>query len=721
MSNEKRGKRRRRRGKATLSDWLGHFLVSCPRNQWERDVAEQILRILAGRLDGTEDPTQVHLRSEEVLRKALDDELGRKLKSGNIKEETTQILWVVFRKLVACAQEVLQRDGLEDLRDLPVLDLSTISVVGKVRASTLGEWMDAYRASGDCPASVLPNLPGVFRRFAELVAGVSDPYAVSLWGAGGLSKVWEQDVRRRQEAGELTEDSGVRYLSWARRAIAWAVDHLVGRDAHVGPDILVELGLRQHRMLAYLRDHHPKAEAQKVRLFFQLLDEGGIPLEDLEESGEEMSRRFYEALKTGGSRTYEQVYSTALRGLRHLMDAGLLPIFPFFRMTQLLDDYGLRWQDIPSVELHQRATRYFEVACEEEAFEERPGRVVAPATRDARLAMLGRYIGFLEQVAQHRTETLSIDQIFGREHLKAYAAFLQERKAGRVTGGIQGTIDILRQMAVLVLGVPRKRFLNLVDPKKVEHRSKVGRVPDLDELHDLMDYIGRTAREPGFARTSWARLSALQLHGMLSVLADCPLRAEVLCGMRLGDNLFQDPVSRVWRVKFSSDEMKGDREFSYPLSEALKPTLESYLNDVRPQILEEKTSSYAFPTHSGRPVAATYFSRELARWDRRRRDVGPDEAITPHRIRDAVSLACVRFLPQKGSQVATAILHHVGLRTLEKHYLDEVGRSSTRSDQAMWRLVKKDRITSEDVVKLVRQIRRSPGSWRRFKKAVEGL
>ena len=76
---------------------------------------------------------------------------------------------------------------------------------------TLGDWYEAYQSSGDGPASSRANMVGVFRRFAELVGGTSDPQAVELKDAEGLLHRWIQEVQGRQDRGELSKASAAQY------------------------------------------------------------------------------------------------------------------------------------------------------------------------------------------------------------------------------------------------------------------------------------------------------------------------------------------------------------------------------------------------------------------------------------------------------------------------------------------------------------------------------
>ena len=125
-------------------------------------------------------------------------------------------------------------------------------------------------------------------------------------------------------------------------------------------------------------------------------------------------------------------------------------------------------------------------------------------------------------------------------------------------------------------------------------------------------------------------------------------------------------------------------------------------------------STYLFPTRSGKAIAATAFNKQLALWDSQVRGVPLAQAISPHRIRDMVSRTCMTYLPEKGGLVASTLLQHAGLKTLDRHYLDEVGRSAVQRNERLYRLVKRDRLEVEDVRKIVAEMRGNEGEWRRF-------
>ena len=601
----------------------------------------------------------------------------------------------------------------------------------RLHAQTVGDWYDLYVASGDCPASVQANLGGVFRRFAQLVSGQDDLHAVELRQASGLWRRWQDDLVERQARGALRADSAARYKSWGYCAICWAVAHLARLDRHTDLSLLLALTPEMHAALRWLQQHRNKAEGQKVRQFFGWLDGQELGLEGLAEQGTALTKRFAEeVLVSSGVQTWRQSYSALNRGLRHLQKAQLVPSFVLHTLRAGYDAYALPWREIPQVEIRQRAEIYHRTACDEQAFAERTGPVVVEQTRDQRLDGLGRYMGFLVSVQGMDVAPLTMGAVFAREHLKAYLAFLQQRQGGRVTGGMQGTLNQLQQVAVSVLGLevhhreglvdPDRtvRFDRLIDPKRVARRSKAGRVSTLDEYHALIDGIAQVLRRPERLRTRTERTSLARLHAMLVLLGNCPLRVHSLRLLEL-HHLERDPLSARMTLVLPGALLKSKRPFSYPLSPECQDVLEHYLERHRPPLLRGNESTYLFPTRSGSPIAATAFGKQLALWDSQVRQVPLEQALSPHRIRDMVSRTCLTYLPEKGALVAATLLQHAGLKTLDQHYLDEGTRSAIQRNERLHRLVKKDVLGMEDVRMIVAEVRQEAGEWQRLVEALK--
>ncbi|MFT5375628.1 MAG: hypothetical protein ACI906_002454 [Candidatus Latescibacterota bacterium] len=145
--------------------------------------------------------------------------------------------------------------------------------------------------------------------------------------------------------------------------------------------------------------------------------------------------------------------------------------------------------------------------------------------------------------------------------------------------------------------------------------------------------------------------------------------------------------------------------------------MEHYLERERPGLLKGE-SDYLFPTGSGKAIAVTAFNKQLTMWDSQTRNVPVEEAISPHRIRDMVSRTCMTYLPEKGGLVASTLLQHASLKTLDRHYLDEVGRSAVQRNERLHRLMKKDRLDAEDLRNILAEIRSNEGEWRRFVGAI---
>jgi len=703
---------KRKRG-GTVEDLFAHYVGSGRLGEGQQGDARRIIRLLAAVWGPDQALRSVALRSYAEAETTIETLLRAQCASREITEGRAASLRTALRHLLATAREIL---GEAELTELPYCALPA-EPLRRLRAQTVGDWFDRYRTSGDCPDSVRANMKGVFRRFAQLAGGKEDPHQVMLREAGGLWKRWQEDLIAREARGELRADSVARYKSWGYRAICWAVDNLARLDRHTDLSLLLELTPDMHAALRWLQEHRNKTERQKVRQFFAWLDAQGMGLEALADEGTALTQRFIEeVLEVGGVQTWRQSYRSMCRGLRHLQQEELIPCFQPYGLSVSHDAYSLPWKEIPHDRLRAQAATYYRVACDEQAFDERRGPVVRETTRDQRLGLLGRYIGFLVGVQEIDLSSLSIEEVFARDLLRAYVDFLRQRQDGRTTGGLEGVLHQLKQMAVAVLGLDTEVFAGLTDPKRVEHRSKGEQVPTLDEYHALIDQIGHVLRQPGSQRTSTRRASLARLYAMLVLLGDCPLRIHTLRHLELA-HLERDPLSGQMALALPADLLKSKRPFRYPLSPEGQVVLEHYIERERPELCKGE-STYLFPTRSGKAIAATAFNKQLALWDSQVRGVPLAQAISPHRIRDMVSRTCMTYLPEKGGLVASTLLQHAGLKTLDRHYLDEVGRSAVQRNERLYRLVKRDRLEVEDVRKIVAEMRGDEGEWKRFVEVV---
>lgn len=711
----------RSRRPGTLGDLLSHFLTRVPTNPIERSQVTRIVTVLAQRLGNPADPFAVPLCPAAVLECAFAEYLQEQLAAQQLAKSTADALRSHFRHLLENAWQVVDEQGGQELTDLPSLPLPA-QPAEKYRAETLGQLRDLYLKSGDCPPSVQPNIPGVFRRCAELVGDTSDPYAVSLWHCNGLLNLYEQDLWARQARDDLRAESVPRYLSWLRQALLWACGHLLQRDVNTPLELLLELDPRQHRLLDWLKEQGAKVERQRVRQFFLWLEEQQLPLEALATADEALTRRFaHDHLRKQGLLHWRKHYSDTRRGLRKLQVAQLLPDFPLYQLARSLPSYGLPWQDIPHEELRRRAETYARVADDEEAIDERTGRVVRPQTRDGRLRILGQYIGFLVQIQRLDLAMMTVDEIFSRANLQAFLAFLKERQDDRLTGGTEGTLHQLRHLICGFFQIPEDRFDKLIDPNKVEHAPRAGRIPTLDDFHQLVDALQQAASQPENRRTPQQAGATARLHAMLVLLNDFPMPSYALCRLKLKDQLYQAPRTERWTLKFAANELNANHPFDYPLSDYAQAVLEGYLKPGRLQILQERKSDYVFPTTTGQPILPAAFEQHLVAWDCRLRGVEPAQALTPNLIRDLVEHTCLLFLPDSGPLIASTLLQNSRIKTREDHLLDEVGRSAIQRDDRMARWVGKDDIGPEDVRKIMAELKTNPHDWRRFQKAVLAL
>jgi integrase/recombinase XerD len=281
-------------------------------------------------------------------------------------------------------------------------------------------------------------------------------------------------------------------------------------------------------------------------------------------------------------------------------------------------------------------------------------------TQKTVLAAYGRWLTFLAgkgwlDPKQSPGERLTPDR------LRAYVAELETLVAPfTVRNRIRDLNEALRVMA------PDKNFAFLrrayarlkarAHPKK----SKRPQMRSSQELVALGLNLITRAEHGKVARPLWR--AALYRDGLMIVMLACrPLRRTNLASLRIGQNLVRQDDEYI--VRFEGSVMKNHRDFEQPLSAALTPLVDRYIDHYRQQLLGKSLDDHLWISWRGEPLAETGVYEVVTK--RTRAAFGT--AIPPHRFRDC-AVTSLGELDPKLLALAPSLLHHSDVRTAEKHY-----------------------------------------------------
>lgn len=599
--------------------------------------------------------------------------------------------------------------------------------VSRVQARTMGEWQEAYLASGEVAEEEQDDVRSLFRALARLVSGQADPHQVLLKDARGLRPRYEQELLRRQEEGSLAARSAKQYRSRLNKALAWAGANLGRMTKGFGVEVLDELDGPRWGLIHYLEQQQvPQEDRLGVQRLFRCMDKQNYTLEDLVGRPAEVLAGF-EAQLSGSrvaAKTWKGVYRGAVRGLRCLQEAGQLAVFALRpHASWRHGSMGIPYARFANLWLQGEVATYARWASEKVAIGEvrwtHP--VVTPKHRDRMIRTLEEYVGVLEQHEPGSTARLTVDELFSPVRLAIYVAFVQEHlevAANTVTSGLTTYIKRLRAWAKH-LGLPpdppgRDRFQLLY-----KHKKPVSRRPVEKRIHTLSEWVALLARAQqklaamaeGVPRWCLQRLRVYCL-----VLLAAPQRPGCIQDLQLGEEMVRDPVTGVWWIRLPAARVKNRQSYEIPLPGFVAEELETYLREVRPKILAGRPSPYVFPSAQGNAVATEVLLQELAQLDLEVHGKPRDCAVYRHSVRHTVVMTCARRWGPGALYWAGKLVGHSSVETTQRFYA-RLTRKVLDRDRQGETLVAKEQLSATDIGDLIQTLAYEPEELERFARA----
>jgi integrase/recombinase XerD len=299
------------------------------------------------------------------------------------------------------------------------------------------------------------------------------------------------------------------------------------------------------------------------------------------------------------------------------------------------------------------------------------GRQLAKATQQNYLLTWRRFLGllaFVEPTALDATppERLTI------EHVRVLVHHLAETNTPRSVAA-----QIGRLYAVARLMMPDldwgwlksvKARLHVAAPAVARKGPVITSVQLLGLGQQLMD-----ESQPSLStRISPADAVRYRDGLMIALLAFVPLRRKNIAAIEIGRHLVQEGDG--WLIIIPREETKTGTPIEFAVPELLVPYLATYLDIVRPRMLQSPTCKALWISRQDGALCDGAIGKVIARHTARRLGV----RISPHDVRDAAATTWAVAAPGQIG-IARDLLSHSDLRTTTRHYNRARGIEASRA------------------------------------------
>ena len=433
--------------------------------------------------------------------------------------------------------------------------------------------------------------------------------------------------------------------------------------------------------------------------------------------------RLMEALveKIHHQKSWKGRYTSLCRALTYLQADATIPDFDFPNQPHQAGRIAIpSWRTWPEGLLKTAVDPYVQKACDASLTAlQWPHPPIQENTLNTRLFALEHYLYRLVEREGAAVFAWSPEDVFDRAHLIDYIAWCREEREGVATTGLASRLNGLSCIAHLLWDLPKEDFRGLLDTRHIKSwKDKTARMTSLDEHLDLIRYIEQQAKR---ARTQPNRLSLEQLAVLLFFNLCIPVRANNLLHIGLEEHLIKETSSGRWEVRFSAEEVKGQRPLIYEVTPSLQKRLEHYLATTRKQILDGRDSDVLFPTRHGNPLEGTQVNRMLKDQDQACRSVAREDTKNLHLVRDLVTATCARKVRQ-GVREASKLLGHKNTAVTQGHYFGHYGRQLLLEEHRdLRRIVEAPEMTIEQAHTILRVLQGDRAEYQRFRKALDAL
>lgn len=281
-------------------------------------------------------------------------------------------------------------------------------------------------------------------------------------------------------------------------------------------------------------------------------------------------------------------------------------------------------------------------------------------TREKYRKGYGRWLTFLIGIGKLWPDQLPADRVTV-ENVQTYIAELQSQDVGSWT--LWGRLaELLACIKAIEPGADftwLRKVVRVYEGRTVDRRNKLAR---LQPAHEVLDWAMRSLPEINRDRfqRDWAGTYRDALA--VAVLACCPIRLSNLTCIEIGAHLKRNSTG--YMLRFIGAETKTGRPIDVPVHALLTAPLEHYLAEVRPYLLQGRTSSRLWVTRYGDPMNAKAMHLAITRTTER----AFGRSINPHLFRDCAATFVALEDPEHIG-IVSPLLGHVDPRTAEAHYI----------------------------------------------------
>ncbi len=270
----------------------------------------------------------------------------------------------------------------------------------------------------------------------------------------------------------------------------------------------------------------------------------------------------------------------------------------------------------------------------------------------------GRWIGYL-QVVEPAALTLAPAERITRERLRCYRDHLNaEISPAGVFNYVKHLYDAIRVMA------PERdwRWLKTLVWRldgRTSRRNKAGRMVTPGQLIRL----GIGLMEQAQPEADGLHAAIAYRDGLVIALLACrPVRRRNLAAMRIGQHLVQS--GRRWHIVFRADETKNRQPYEATVPTFLQPSLERYLDEIRPMFPKANSHDGLWASAKGGPLS------DAALYDLvcKRTRVAFGKPINLHLFRD-IAATEIAYRDPARIGIARDLLGHSDLRAVDRHYI----------------------------------------------------
>jgi len=285
---------------------------------------------------------------------------------------------------------------------------------------------------------------------------------------------------------------------------------------------------------------------------------------------------------------------------------------------------------------------------------------LAQVTRETIVWRYGVFLGFLQQYGRLDCDAAAASLVTP-SNVEAYITGLKARvRSVTVHGyicGLRRAGELLAPIGDLSWLADIEKDLKLV----MEPRSKFDRLVLTTRLVEAGLTLVAEAQE--FAKTEFARARGVRNGLIIALLAFCPIRLKNFASLEIGYT-FKEACG-TWWIALPGVATKSRRPDERRVPELLNPSIDVYLNQSRPVLLREKSTTDALwiSAKTSGPVNAIYLSSLISQVTLQAVGV----AVSPHLFRTAAASTAAAY-GGNTPHLASALLNHTDPRVTEEHY-----------------------------------------------------